>query len=100
MSKFFPKYENSPDGKPYLRGLIRNMDSSTLGAAGKTSEKGTVLSNLPNSNIFETRVKTSTLNYGDRGQSIEHLANPEMTPTADLRKVGDYGDGAHLDQKD
>ena len=45
-------------------------------------------------------MKTSTLNYGDRGQSIEHLANPEMTPAADLRKVGNDVDGAHLDQRD
>jgi hypothetical protein len=100
VSKFFPKYENSPGGKPYLQGILRNMASSTLGAVGKTSEKGTVVSNFLNSNIFKTKVKTSTLNYGDRGQSIENLANPEMTPAADRRKVGNVGEGAHLDPRD
>ena len=101
MSKFFPKYENSPGGKPYVRGLIKNMDSSTLGAVGKTDDKGTVVSDLPNRRIiiFETKVKTPTY-YVDRGHPIETLANPEITPEADLRKDGDYGDGAHLDQKD
>ena len=52
VSKFFPKYENSPGGKPYLRGLIKNMDSSTLGAVGKTDDKGTVVSNLPTELLF------------------------------------------------
>ena len=100
VSKFFPKYENSPGGKPYLRGLIRSNDSSTLGAVGKADDEGTVVPNLPNRIIFETKVKTSTWNYVDRGQPIETFANPEITPAADLRKDGDYVDGAHLDQKD
>ena len=77
------------------------MDSSTLGAVRKTDDKGTVVSSLPNKIIiFETKVKTSTWNYVDRGQPIETLANPEITPAADLRKYRDYGDGAYLDQKD
>ena len=40
------------------------------------------------------------LNYLDIVQPIENFANPEITPAADMRKDRDYGDGAHLDQKD
>ena len=36
VSKFFPNSENSPGGRPYLKGL-RTVDSSTLGAVGKIS---------------------------------------------------------------
>ena len=82
-----------------MRG-VRNADSSTLGAVGKTSDRRTVLSNLPNFNIFEeTQTKVKTLNYRDKGQSIEHLVKPKMMPAADMRKVGIDGDGAHLDRK-
>ena len=103
VSKFFPSFENSLGGRPFLRG-VRNMNSSTLGAVGKSSDMRAVVSNLPTLNIFEncettqTKVKTSTLDCQDKGKSIKHFVNPKMTPAADMRKVGTDGDGAHLDQ--
>ena len=54
LTKFFPNFENSPGGKPYLKGNTRDVNSSTLGAVGKLENRRTLVSTfLSDNNIFE-----------------------------------------------
>ena len=41
------------------------------------------------------KTSTSLADYQDKGESIEPLVNPEMTPTADMRKVRIYVNETH-----
>ena len=102
MSKFFPNCENSPGGRPYLKGL-KSEDSSTEGAVGKIRDGKSVLSKFLNFNYLENRskkkVKTSLADYWANGTAIEHFVNPDMTPTTDMRKVRINGDRTHLGRR-
>ena len=82
---------------------MKSAVSPTPGAVRKIRDGKSVLSKFPKFNFLEisseTKVKTTLPDHRSKETVIEHFVNPKMTPTTDMRKAGNNGEGTHLGQR-